>query len=652
MKNLFASTFLLGLSIFPSGEMFSQTSTLDSLIGKIQIESDPIKKTELLYALGDHHQNIDSSLFYYRKARDYAIQENYPLGQAKYASHAIEILNRQGKFKEALELSLQAVELYKLLPSRRNLSIAYLNVGSQWEYFSDYHTAAEYYLKAKKIAETLEDKTTLRTINNNLGSVFINLGQLQKGMSYAKKALQLAEELNNQNSMLSPLYNLAEAANELGNTPQALEYITRFENLAIDSDDAYDIADAKLSKGKILGKKDFKKAISLINEGLFLAQANNFQHLESTAYLYLTEINVIHKQYTDALSSAEKGIQLAKELELKKELAELYRMSSIAYENKNEFKEALEFRHKYEKINQEIALEQHRNTITALEIKYNFEQKEALIASLEKEKLAQNLVVRQKNTLNIILIGSLFLILIIGLLLYRNYQNQKKIHQEKISTLEAERQLLASHALLQGQEEERSRMAKDLHDGLGGLLSGVKINLSHMKRNIIISEEEGKVFEKSVFLLDESIKELRRVAHNLMPETIIKLGLDGAIHEFLESINSENIKIIYQSYNIENGINKPLDIATYRIVQELMNNVLKHANASEVLVQVRKDDALLMIDVEDNGSGLDLLGLSDATGMGLAGIKSRVHYWKGDIETDSNLGEGTAIHIQIPISDV
>ena len=205
--------------------------------------------------------------------------------------------------------------------------------------------------------------------------------------------------------------------------------------------------------------------------------------------------------------------------------------------------------------------------------------------------------------------------------------------------------------MLQGQEDERSRMAKELHDGLGGLLSGVKINLNNMQKRIIITEEDGIAFEKSVALLDQSISELRRVAHNMMPESILKFGLDGAIKEFLQSIYSENLNIIYQSYHIEKGLNKQLDISVYRIIQELVNNAIKHSNAAEILVQIRKDDQLLLIDVEDNGKGFGYNPDSKKSGMGLAGITSRVNYWKGSLNIESDKSSGTSVHIEIPVKD-
>ena len=160
--------------------------------------------------------------------------------------------------------------------------------------------------------------------------------------------------------------------------------------------------------------------------------------------------------------------------------------------------------------------------------------------------------------------------------------------------------------MLKGQEEERSRLAKDLHDGLGGLLSGVKYSLSNMKDNLIVTPENMTVFERSLDMLDTSIRELRRVAHNMMPEMLTKFGLDEALKEYCNSINATKLLTVkYQSLEWSKGSSQSTEIIIYRIVQELLNNVLKHASASEAFVQLIKDQNRLSVVVEDNGKGFD-----------------------------------------------
>ena len=276
---------------------------------------------------------------------------------------------------------------------------------------------------------------------------------------------------------------------------------------------------------------------------------------------------------------------------------------------------------------------------------------------LQNEKQIQALSIRQKSTLNYLLTTSVVVLLIVGSLLYRNFRHRQQLarqreelQQQHIQQLEMDKQLIAVDAMLKGQEEERSRLAKDLHDGLGGLLSGVKYSLSNMKDNLIVTPDNMAVFERSLDMLDTSIKELRRVAHNMMPEMLTKFGLDEALKEYTNAVNATKLLAVkYQSLGMEDRIEKSTEIIIYRIVQELLNNVLKHAEASEAFIQLIRENRRLNIVVEDNGKGFDTGILNDNKGAGWTNIHSRVEYLKGQMDLHSEPGKGTLVNIEFNV---
>jgi signal transduction histidine kinase len=224
------------------------------------------------------------------------------------------------------------------------------------------------------------------------------------------------------------------------------------------------------------------------------------------------------------------------------------------------------------------------------------------------------------------------------------------LQRQRISELEKDRQLVAVDSLLKGQEDERSRLAKDLHDGLGGLLSGVKFSLSNMKDNLIITPDNMTVFERSLDMIDTSIKELRRVAHNMMPEMLTKFGLDEALKEYCNTMNAAKLLVIrYQSLGMTDRLDQSTEIIIYRVVQELLNNTLKHAAASEAFVQVIKEGNRLNVVVEDNGKGFDTSLLKNNKGAGWVNIRSRVEYLKGQLDIHSEPGKGTLVNIEFNV---
>ncbi|MBK8089093.1 MAG: sensor histidine kinase [Chitinophagaceae bacterium] len=262
----------------------------------------------------------------------------------------------------------------------------------------------------------------------------------------------------------------------------------------------------------------------------------------------------------------------------------------------------------------------------------------------ERQLIQQQATITKKNTLNYILIGSAATLLIISLLSYRNYRQKQKLQEQKIAELEKEKLLLATQSIVKGQEDERSRLAKDLHDGLGGLLSGVKLQLGAMKGNLILSEEHGRTFNHALSKLDESISEMRRVAHNMMPEALMKLGLQQALQDYCDGLSaSQAFKINGEFYGLEKRMASSVEIVVYRIVQELLNNAVKHSGATIILAQVMRNDDSLSITVEDNGKGFNKETVQQ--GAGLKNIRSRVDYLKGQLDIKTTEGKGTSVHI-------
>lgn len=196
---------------------------------------------------------------------------------------------------------------------------------------------------------------------------------------------------------------------------------------------------------------------------------------------------------------------------------------------------------------------------------------------------------------------------------------------------------------------ERTRLAKDLHDGLGGMLSGIKYSLNTMKGNLIMTPDNAQAFERSMDMLDSSIKEMRRVAHNMMPEALVKFGLDTALKDLCnDTQQSGALEVRYQSINMENAeVDQTTSITIYRIIQELINNVMKHAGARAAIVQVSKTNGAISITVEDDGKGFDSSILNKSRGIGWSNIQSRVEFLKGKLDVQSAPGKGTSVHIEL-----
>ncbi|MDZ7615319.1 MAG: ATP-binding protein [Flavobacteriaceae bacterium] len=170
-----------------------------------------------------------------------------------------------------------------------------------------------------------------------------------------------------------------------------------------------------------------------------------------------------------------------------------------------------------------------------------------------------------------------------------------------------------------------------------------------MKGNLVMTPENQQAFERSMDMLDSSIRELRRVAHNMMPESLLRFGLDVALKDFCYEINQSGaLKINYLSFGlIDVDIDQTVSIALYRIVQELINNIMNHSGASSAIVQLTKSNDQLLLTVEDDGKGFDPAILKSNKGIGWVSIQNRIDFLKGKLDITSKQGEGTSVHIEI-----
>ena len=317
--------------------------------------------------------------------------------------------------------------------------------------------------------------------------------------------------------------------------------------------------------------------------------------------------------------------------------------------NRNDRRNVVAIQHLKNCEPQDIAID--RRNALEIEKKYETEKKESQIRQLEADKKVQKLSLQRSGFFNYTLLGGILVLGIIFLLSYRTYKQKQILQQHRIAELETEKKLNAIEAMLKGEEKERSRLAKDLHDGLGGMLSGIKYSFNTMKGNLVMTTENHQAFERSMDMLDSSIKEMRRVAHNMMPDSLVRFGLDTALKDFCNDINQSGaLQVKYQSIGMSDSmIEQTTSITLYRIVQELVNNTIKHAAAETAIVQVMKGDNRLSVTVEDDGKGFDSSAIKHIGGMGWSNIQHRVDFLKGKLDLDTRPGKGTSVHIEFDI---
>jgi signal transduction histidine kinase len=626
----------------------------DSLLQQLTVAKEDTNKVWLYLKLSKAIQSSDMPKAHGYGEAAYQLSEKLHFNRGRFKSmlRKTALFRAVGNVDSVFECNKQFLALAQQLKDTLNIAVGYTNIAESYNDLGDAEKAIELSLQGLAVIEKTGAPELKQDAYDNLQRIYFTRSEFAKSIEYGKKSVQIAIALNVPQRIASSLFNLSVAYNNNKEFDKAIAAANEVVSLSRANGDDRVVAYGLSNLCDVYIKlKNIPAALNYELQSFSLAKKVGDRDMEATTLTGLAMCYLQQKEYAKAQDYASQAAQLHDEMgNMDGKVSATKVLADIAFATGDPAKGyAYElFCDEYEQkhINQVLSKQS-----SDLETKYETEKKETQIKKLEAEKTVQQLTIRQKNTLNYILIGSAIILLVISLLSYRTYQQKQKIQQQRISELETEKKLTATEAVLKGEEQERTRLAKDLHDGLGGMLSGIKYSFNTMKGNLIMTPDNAQAFERSMDMLDSSIKEMRRVAHNLMPEALVKFGLDAALKDFCNDINlSGALKVNYQSIGIEQVvIDQTTAITIYRVIQELINNAIKHAAATQAIVQVSKTNGVLSVTVEDDGKGFNPSILKNAKGIGWSNIESRIDFMKGKIDIQSAAGNGTSVLIELPV---
>lgn len=508
----------------------------------------------------------------------------------------------------------------------------------------NYDSAVERYLKAANIFTETGDESKIIYSYYNLSGIYKYLDDTVKTFFYARETNRLAQQTGNDELVIRGLIALTDAFNFKKEYDSVLIVAKKGLQLAEKSEMTFAIGIFNNFIGSYFANKSLLYDSAIAHFNLALQSFNKI----STQYdiaLVLQNIGNAYlkkKDYKNAVKFSKQATELSQNLKFERVLYMSLPDLVAAEEALGNSVEGFRYLKLFTSVSDSLKSRNNQKKVYELQAKFETQK--------QNEKMqGQQKMLEQKNKINYLLGGGVVALLVIFSLLYRDYKHKQKLQMQIITELETEKKLTATEAVLKGEEQERTRLAKDLHDGLGGLLSGIKYSFNSIKGNMVLTQDNAYAFERNMDMLDSSINEMRRVAHNMMPETLVKFGLDTAIKDFCNDINQTGaVEINYQSIGMENAdMNQTTAITIYRIVQELVNNTMKHAAAKNAIIQVSKIDYKIAVTVEDDGKGFDTAVLNTVKGIGWTNIQSRIDFLKGTLDVQSTPGKGTSVHIEL-----
>lgn len=694
---------LLYILCFLCSATYAQNTIIDSLLHGLNSTEVTKEKVDYLNELAWEYRiiNIDEGVDYAQQAHRLSDSISYEDGLITSLNRKGVLLLNKGNYNQAinlydsiLDIETERKDIYGIARAENQLGVLHKKLG-------DLNTSKKYYESSLKNFESLNKKKLVAKIANNLGSIYKDLGDAENAMHYYTKSLAIREQLNDKKGMALCHLNLGVFHNSVENFELAIKELKKSESLFKSFNNDFELSKVYNNLGvsytntnKLLKALEYYKESLLLKEKIGLENdrhiilnnigivyeknqnydaALNYYQQSLDAQTEKTSSNTIEvqnnianvykkkKQYSKALYHYKLALKASEENKLNIIRLEILKNIGTIYSQEKNFKLSTTYNEQYIKLKDSLEAA-YKNAVV---IKTNYEEERHKNIILEKNDIINQTTIdkisaenKRKSTLMYgLATGSVLLMLLFFLILKSNKQKQKillaekneKIQSQKIEDLLKKQELKSINDMLFAQEQERKRIAQDLHDRLGSMLSMVKVHFKSVEENIEkLIKDNVTQYETANNLLDEACEEVRKIAHNMSSGVLAKFGLVPALNELISSLSeSSKIDVEFIDNGLDNRLENDMEINIYRIIQELFSNVLKHSKASEVSLQILKRKNRLSIIFEDNGVGFS--PDDSYEGIGLTNIKSRITKFEGEIEIDSGKGSGTTITIQIPV---
>lgn len=642
MKNFLTPVILL---LWLTSPAYSRQAP-DSLRQLLRSNSTDTGRTGVLLQLAESYSRAgaaDSALLYAQEAVTVGRRSGNRLYQARATAMQGTILMRSNHLDDAVryfEDARQLLENDTSSAARRarakatgNLSVTLGRKG-----LADRELALLTSLVPE--FEALHDSAALAVCLHNISSKLINIGRYEQGYHYMLRNIDMAERSGTKENtagsyidMTSLLYKmdsiaampvyLHKARLLLDQLPASRQWGTYYIYAAMYAGRTgrYSSADSLLAQARTVIEK-FGDRPNLFNYYTALLQQQKAQHQWKAALT--TASTLRHMGEEDKLSYFQ--------LSGLKDMAELEDRLGHPLQ-------ALALYKQYQPLKDSLRQQEMDLRINDLEIRHRTLEQEKKILALQATGEAREKTLQQARNRQLLL-GSITGLVLLGILFFIfYYRNKRKIIRQELEQVRQQQRITSYTSMLEGQEQERLRLARDLHDGLGGTLTALKIQLDQ-----ITNRPSTEAVATSARRLETAIADLRQISRNMMPETLLRYGLTEALKDFFETVRQSGLQVRFHHYGLEQLSNNTTQLMIYRIIQELATNVVRHAYATEMLVQATLEDGLLLITVEDNGAGFD--AAAAYTGAGLTNVRARVDYLNGKTEIISRKNAGAVINIE------
>jgi signal transduction histidine kinase len=531
----------------------------------------------------------------------------------------------------------KAVSIANKLSNKKHKAIALKNYGIISYLSGNYKEAQKAYLNSYSLLQETPDPNVLAQLCNEMGNFYAKHNDSIRAFEKWKEA-ETNAKLSNRLDHLGTSYGMQ------ASYYSRYKYYTLSDSLFIEcykirmaEQDSVGIGFALLDLANIEKRNgDFIKSRSLMEESSKVRMAINDQFYLLETKKSIADLELHQNNYLNAIPQNKKVIEESIQQNYLDLARKCYDSLFVTYSKMSDYKLALKNKLYANNIKDSLFNVVKAKSILEYQTKYETTEKEKELLITKAQKVETDLELSKRTLWMYSFMGGLLILLFGGYMLIQ--RNKRKHQLEKHLAIIDEKES-GMQAMIQAEEKERSRIAKELHDGIVQDIGSVILGW----RNKNLDDKNQKLLNR----LEIANQELRNVSHQLMPKALEELGLIAALEDMLQhSLGYTDIKYNFESFNLNDRLSNKIEITIYRIAQELVHNIIKHSNATEVSVQLFKNRANVLFVVEDNGKGIKD---NRKEGIGLLNIKSRIATLRGSVNFESIENSGTLVTIKIPV---
>ena len=639
----------IGLNIYNHCTMGQ--SPLDSLKAIYANQTDTLQLQTIRNICGYHYTAPDSLIKYANLGSELSDQINHTNYQAKFLMYKAIAHRAKNQSKQSIIFGRKAVQLFE---SNKNWVWASGMCHEMANYFQDmlmYDSAVFYCLKGVGFQKYMDTNPGTYQIMGNLAYSYELSQNVEQAILWNRRVSKLATENNDPFWAADADFNLGNVYDQLEKYDSALYFKHRaFTFFKKERDETYltllgNIGNSHLLSNSLDSALYYTKIFyDAVRSGEFNDMHVAIGHEIVRSSINLGAIYMKKNQFVLAKKFLNEGLEESLKTDYQEKTKEGYMWLYHVEKKLGNYQKALLHHEKFMDLQNLAVNEENNRNIQQLSIQYETERKEQEIAVLALQNQLKDSKITSANNRFYMAVGGSLLLVILAFALFSRYKHKQRV---KLELEKAKNQKLGFKSLIEGEEKERKRIAQELHDGLGQLLSSARLNVSAMEDNV--NEVVETQWKNSIKLIDDAVTEVRTISHNMMPNALISIGFEAALQEQIHIINHAGQVQIHADLP-EDKIELPEAeaIALYRIIQEILNNALKYAEAKNIWLNISSDPNIL-ISVKDDGKGFDTTLIQSSGGIGWRNIKSRVDILNGELIIQSEIGKGSEISLKMAV---